>query len=84
MLYPMYSIKDLKANDFAIPRADLNEACARRFFAMQVNAPDNFLNFAPSDFEMYYVGQFDSGLGVFIPCSMPEFICRGSDLVGAK
>ena len=56
----MYSIKDIRSNDFAIPRADINVDCAKRFFAMQVNTPDNFLNFAPGDFEMYYVGDFDS------------------------
>lgn len=83
MIYPMYSVKDIRANQFSIPRADLNQDCAKRFFAMQVNTPENMISFSPGDFELYCVGIFDEIKGSMEGCT-PEFICRGTELVGVK
>lgn len=84
MVYPMFAIKDIRSNEFAIPRADINVDCAKRFFAMQVNEPSTMISFAPADFELYYVGDFDSAKGLFIPCVIQEFIARGSEMVGVS
>ena len=83
MIYPMFSVSDIRAKEFSIPRADLNEDCAKRYFAMQVNTPENMISFAPQDFELFYVGDFDSSTGMFKEI-IPQFICRGSELVGVK
>lgn len=83
MIYPVFSIKDIKG-DFWSPRIEQNEASARRSFAHMVNEDHTLLGFAPDDFELYYIGDFDSNTGAMRPLAMPEFVVRGIELVGVK
>lgn len=81
MVYPVYSLRDLKG-EFNGPRIALNEACCKRDFAMLVNSGDGPYHFAPDDFELYYLGEFDAKTGQWKPLKVPEFVVRGSELVG--
>lgn len=83
MDHSVYSLRDLKG-EFLGPRVSPNEQLCRRDFAMLVNSGDGPMSFAPEDFELYYLGEFDGKTGIFSPCKVPEFICRGSDLVGVN
>lgn len=81
MDYPVFSLRDLKGEFFG-PRTAMNESQCRRDFAMLVNSGEGPISFAPDDYELYYLGEFDGKSGIFSPVKVPEFICRGSDLVG--
>lgn len=83
MVNPVYCIRDRKG-DFWMPKVAQNEASARRDFAMLVNNPDphNVVGFAPYDFELYRIGDFDSETGMFITMEKKEFIISGESLVG--
>lgn len=83
MDYPVYSIKDLKG-EFLGPRIAVNEQLVKRDFAMLVNSGDGPMSYAPADFELFYLGEFDAKTGIFSMAKFPEFICRGSDLVGDR
>lgn len=81
MLYSLYSIRDNKS-DFYAPRIEINQASAVRNFAQMVNTSGTLLNFSPSDFVLYEIGQFDSEKGILISFDVAKFVISGSDLIG--
>lgn len=83
MVNPVYCIRDRKGS-FWQPQVHQNELSARRAFAMLVNNGDpmNPVNFAPHDFELYRIGDFDSETGTFVSIEKKEFIVSGELLVG--
>jgi len=85
MKYPMFAVRDIKASSFGFPFSSVNSDTATRSFSYEVNTPhpDNMLNLAPSDFELYHVGSYDSDLGAFASI-LPELIVRGSDVVSRE
>lgn len=78
MKYPIFSLRDVKANAFCPPYVCVNEAVARRDFDYRLHN-DNSMGFSPSDYELYRIGAFDSDLGKIEP-EMPEFIVSGAEL----
>lgn len=78
MKVKLYSIRDLKS-EFWSPRVAYDDDSAIRDFSMQVSNPEpyNALNFAPSDFELYFIGDFDSRTGMLEPIGLPAFVARG-------
>ena len=83
MIYPMYAIRDIKTTFFP-PQASNNEEEAKRNFAMMVNNPSGVIGFAPKDFDLFYVGSWDSMKGVFEPVTPIEFVVSGSALVNEE
>lgn len=77
MKYPIFSLRDVKANGFAPPVVYVNEAVARRDFQYRLHN-DNSMGFSPSDYELYRIGVFDTELGTIEGC-LPEFIVTGSE-----
>lgn len=83
MVNPVFCIRDRKGS-FWSPRIEQNEGSARRSFAMLVNdsSPSNPVSFAPHDFELYRIGDFDNDTGNFVSMEKKEFICSGDMMVG--
>lgn len=83
MVNPVFCIRDRKGSWWQ-PRVEQNEGSARRWFAMLVNNVDpmNPVSFAPHDFELYRIGDFDSETGLFVTVEKKEFVCSGEELVG--
>ena len=83
MIYPVFSIRDLKG-DFYSPRIDQNEASAVRWFAQIVNTPDTIINFSPRDFQFYRIGDFDSETGRMLPLDLPQLVTSAIDVFGKE
>ena len=90
MKYGVYSMRD-KHVGFTEPRLFMNDKVAVRNFAAAVNNSPvgSDLGFAPGDFDLYKLGEFDSESGLFsdkelINAGIPEFIVSGSSVFGAK
>lgn len=79
MTYPIYSVRDLKG-DFYAPRIDQNDDSAVRWFTMTVNTPETLTNFAPSDFQLFLIGYFNSETGVITASELPQLIVSGSSV----
>lgn len=71
---------DRKAGYTAI-QAYANEAIAKRAFGYAINDA-GIPNYAPADFELYKIGEFDDKTGLIVPCSMPELLMSGLDCIG--
>lgn len=80
MIYPMYSIRDVKTTFFP-PQVAQNEEEAKRNFSMMVNNPQGVMGFSPKDFDLYFVGTFDTEKGVMVAISPIEFVVAGSAMV---
>lgn len=83
MIYPVFSIRDLKG-DFYSPRIDQNEASAIRWFSMLVNAEDNTLHSFPADFQLYCIGDFDSETGRLMPRDLLQLVTSAIDVFGKE
>lgn len=83
MKHPVYAVRDVKGT-FWTPQVDQNDAAAIRNFAMMVNNPSGVVGFAPSDFELYKVAEFDSEVGTLTPIEPIQFVVNGLSVAGAK
>lgn len=76
MIYPLYSIRDIKGDYFS-PRIEQNEPSAIRFFAFTVNTPGTTIHSFPEDYQLFRVGDFDSETGRLLPLANAEFVVSG-------
>lgn len=77
----LYTIRDRAQDAFLNPFAMLAHGQAIRYFTDQVNRadPDNQLHSHPDDFDLYYVGTFDTSDGKF-ETQVPEQISIGKNV----
>lgn len=78
MVYSIYSMRD-KHTGFISPTFDLNDQTAARNFSMALTKSDGVLGFAPSDFDLYCLGSWDTDSGVITPYPLPRLVKTGSD-----
>lgn len=78
----LFCVRDVKLGEFNSPMVFPSRGIAQRSFQDEVNrdAPDNAVYRYPSDFSLYYVGEFDSTSGVLIPVEVPELVAQAADL----
>lgn len=73
-----YSIRDVKAG-FMDLQPDVNDDTAKRNFAYAVNNVET-IAFAPNDFDLYFVGEFDTNSGLFFPENIPVLVASGGEV----
>lgn len=83
MIYPVFSIRD-KYTTFMSPNIDQSVEAAKRGFAYAINNQPGIMQFAPSDYDLYKIGEFDSVAGKIIPLDAIEFICNGNEVFNEK
>lgn len=79
MIYRMYSVRDVKVG-FMPPTCDQSDISARRNFEFAINRSDNLMNFVPSDFDLFFVGQFDTDSGVITSEPVPKIVVSGASV----
>lgn len=78
MIYSIYSMRD-KMTGFVSPTFDLNDQVAARNFSMALTKSEGILGFAPSDFDLYCLGSWDTDTGLITPAALPQLVKTGSD-----
>ena len=74
--YGVYSVYDRVQGCYGIPRVDIDDACASRYFKCM-----DFGNLPAADFDLYKLGSFDPNSGVLTPLTgLPELIFRGGSI----
>ncbi|UOF76676.1 DNA binding protein vP5 [Microviridae sp.] len=78
----MYAVRDRASVSFANPMFIPSRGQAIRSFSDEVNRVEanNILNAHPEDFDLYYLGEFDTSTGL-VQSVVPEQICVGKDVV---
>lgn len=80
MIYPVYTVRDVKVGFDVQFLVQATEAAAIRAFEMAVSNPNQMMGFRPSDFELYKIGDFDTDKGVMTGCPVPEFVVGGEQV----
>lgn len=81
MVYNVYAIRDVKSQRFMQPNLDMNDQTAMRGFSMAVNQPSGVIGFAPKDFDLYKIGEYDDQTGRMEPLEVVELVVNGSALL---
>lgn len=83
MVYGVYGYRD---NKFAFGPIwnDANDEVAKRGFAMMMNNGQSIMGFAPADFDLFKIGEFDSETGQITSIWPIQFICNGRAVVNPK
>lgn len=81
MTYNVYAMRDLKTG-FLKPELDINHQAAIRNFKLGLATAhgESILGFAPEDFDLYYIGTFDTDSGIISPLTVPELVSSGGSL----
>lgn len=83
MKYPLYCIRDNKVGFQPQILVEQNNATAIRGFSFAINNPSGMMNYSPSDFELFKIGDFDIDTGKIDVC-IPENICSGVSVFKEK
>lgn len=78
-IYPVYAVRDLKADGFGTPMIYVNENVAKRDFDYRIHN-DNSMGFSPNDYDLYHIGSFNSRTGVIEGLDMPVLIINGGQI----
>lgn len=80
MIFNVYSIFDKVAREYLSPTLDVNHDTARRNFLSALLSAQTIMNKFPSDYELYYIGDFDSETSD-ISSITPVLVARGGELI---
>ena len=84
MMLSMYAMRDRATDQFAQPMFLVNHGQAIRSFGDEINragteAQPNYIFMHPDDFDLYFLGTYDTSSGSFVAVS-PEQIAIGKNL----
>lgn len=72
----MYSIRDQKAECFNTPFFKTTHGEAERDFRVAVNDENTSLNQFPDDFDLYFVGTYDTNTGRLTSLDTPQHVIK--------
>lgn len=79
MTYRLYAIRDSVANQYLAPMVDQSDATAMRNFAHTILTSGGTITTHPQDYDLYYLGDYDSDTGDLRP--LPAIlVVRGGDI----
>lgn len=77
MILNVYSMRD-KHTGFLSPTFEVNDQVAIRAFSYALlNTPGSVLGFAPTDFDLYCLGSFDTDTGFISSLPVPSLVITG-------
>lgn len=76
MKFNVYAVRDLK-NGFLAPFCEQSNESAKRTFAKAVLS-DSMMGFAPTDFQLFLVGYYDTNTG-HLMAEEPVYLACGGD-----
>lgn len=72
----LFTIRDTKGDIYNKPFPQLTKSEALRTFADLANDPQSTLSKHPEDYDLYYLGTFDTTSGKIEPLKSPEHIVK--------
>lgn len=80
----IYSIFDLKAEEFSPPFFQKNDRLAMRTVTESAQGPTSMLQNYPDDFILYRLGDFDNETGVIIIEQKPHMLMNVANLMSRR
>lgn len=72
----IYSVRDAKSEIFNVPYYGNTHAEAERSFRTAVNDPQTSLNKFPEDFDLWYLGEYDTSTGQITALKTPQHMLK--------
>lgn len=77
MILNVYAMRD-KHTGFLAPTFEVNDHVAIRAFSYALlNSPGSVLGFAPADFDLFYLGTYDTDSGYITSLAVPSLVVTG-------
>lgn len=76
MITKLYSYRD-KLVGFGPIMVESNEQTAVRGFSYAVNNATGVMGFSPSDYDLYFLGDYDTDTGLITPAPVSQMVCNG-------
>jgi len=73
-----YSIKDSKTQSFAPPFFNSTHGEAERTFVRITKNPQSVISEFPDDYDLFYVGEFDTATGKLTELQTPQHVVKAS------
>lgn len=83
MIYPIYCIRDQKVGFQPQIIVEQSDQSAIRGFSYSINGNTGLMNYSPTDFDLFKIGEFDTETGK-IDSVIPVNICSGISVYGDK
>lgn len=83
MKYPVFAWRDV-IQGFGAPQLFLNEEIAKRDFGYRINLEDSPMQYKPSDYELYRIGDYETDTGRMQPLDVPVFLINGMSVFGVN
>lgn len=81
MVQKIYSIRDAKAECYNQPFIKFTHGEAERDFTSLINDNKSIVAQYPDDYDLYYLGEYNSATGVLTPLDTPHHIVKAATLV---
>lgn len=81
MKFKIFTMFDGAAMTYSKPFFEVNENVARRQLQVLVNSGDNAVAKNPTDFTLFFIGEFDDEKAELLPAVSPLRICGAHELV---
>lgn len=72
----LYSYRD-ELVGFGPIMVEANERTAIRGFSYAVNSAQGMMSFSPENYDLFYIGEFDTDTGVISPAPVSQLIVNG-------
>lgn len=79
----LYSYRDSLVG-FGPVMVENNEQTAIRGFSFAVNNASGMMGFSPKDYDLYYIGEYDTDSGYVDPAPVPILVVNGMSVYGDK
>lgn len=80
----IFSIRDAKAEFYNQPFFQRSHGEAERTFKSLVQDEKTMIGKFPSDYDLYFLGEFDSETGKSVMLDTPQHLVKGVDLTNAE
>lgn len=81
MILKAFSIRDQKGETFNTPFFKTTHGEAERDFRTVTNDPKSTLNQYPEDFDLYYLGEYDTNKGTFTSLDTPQHLLKAVSVI---
>lgn len=79
-----YAIRDTKAESYGTPFYQPTHGAAERSFSSLVHDEQSTISRHPEDYDLYYIGEYDTNLGLFTALDTPQHIAKAIHLKNAS
>lgn len=84
MILKAYTVRDSKTEIYNAPFFQKTHGEAERAFSGLANDPQTMVGRYPTDYDLYYLGDYDDQTGKIMALDAPQHVVKAVELTGQK